>query len=493
MKLTRIVVLDLLCYLPAKDRNEFARYLKSDFFNRSESIRQLNACLGDFAQREEVKVNKAELFAQLFPQELTSLEGLSAAAAKNKVSQKLDPLLYRLKHHLNDYLIWKQGKQEGFSRGQLLLQAYYQLNAEGPFLKKCKEVLASLDENDRYNSDYHLRKYLVMRMRYYQFSRVNLDVALTEKRIASHHLDSFFIIQTLTQSYSAITRNLLHNDQQKLPFLENVLQQAIGNAELDGFYPSIFLPLLEGMMQGKYDPEYFERICRIIPENIEEIPQEEQFGIYKILLDYYLFLEQFTWEKLPQNFFELVEEGIAKGYLVPNGKLSYLVLLVYVRTAAKRREFEKAEILLEQFKDQVQFGGEPGVLTVPYAYLRFARADFKGALRILHQNKKPKYLFDKILERLLLLQCYYETGEVDLLENCLESSRKFISRLTEVGPIIQHFFGNFLTGVKKLSTHDRSGEYDLAWVEELANNRTSLEQDWLLAMAQRLMPLKEIE
>lgn len=482
----RSTLLALLSLLNSKDRNEFGRYLDSEFFNRSYLIRKLYHRLNLGLQKGQLQVDKHGLFEHLFPEKMTSLKGLEGSGLKKAQGKHLDPLLYRLKKHLEDYLVWKQGQKPGFRRDQHLLQAYYELNAESHFQKKSTQVLSDLDAQEQMNSDYHLKKYLVLRMAFYHYSRVNLDVAMDEKQLAMKHLGSYFIVQNMVQSYAAITRNLIYSQQQSLPFLEIVLKQADKWLPPDDFYLKVFSPLIQGMKEGQFDPGYLKRMSVLIPQNMEGMPKEERFGIYKILLDYYCFLEQFTIQDLPEDIFKIIDEGIEKGYLIQNGKLSYLALIVYVRTGSKCGEYEKVANIIARFKDEVAIQGEVGAVTVPAAYLAFSKGNFKEALRILHHSEKAKYLIDKILERLLLLQCFYETGEFDLLDNCLEGSRKFMSRLRKAGPMVLSLFSQFLNTVRELSLLVRNREGGEALVEKLTQKRIALEQDWLLEKAKAL-------
>lgn len=489
----RSLFLDLLSFLPAKDQNEFSRYLDTDFFNRSPLIKQLYLFMRKELKRGVSKVEKRHAFELLFPQKKALLKGKSSPEVKKVLGKHLDPLLYRLKKHLEDYLVWKQGKEEGFLRDQMALQALYDLNADRHFFKKCDRVLADLEQSCFAHSDFHLRKYLVMRMRYYQFSRVNLDVASTEKELVKEHLDTYFLVQTLIQSYASITRNLIYGANESLPFLDRVVEQASLEVHADNFYVKVFLPLIRGLNQGIFDPNYFTVICKLIPESIDEISPEEQYGIYKILLDYYLFLEQFTLQPLPPQFFYIVEKGILQGYLLQNGKLTYLSMMAFVRTACVTKEYAKAERLLVRFKDQVTYQGEPGVTTVPLAYLAFSQGNYREALKVLLQSEKAKYMVDKVLERLIMMQCYYEIGETELLEHCLEGSRKFVARLDGAGLLVQGHFSNFLHCLRDLSRMREEGKSPQQWLEKLQCNSLALEQTWLQAKARELVDQSPVE
>ena len=480
----------LLQTLSGKELNEFRRYMQSGFFNRRQMLDEFASYLISLIKKEQPIPEREQLFRKFFKEDLPKYRSLEASAQEKLMRKRMDTLKYELKNHLEDYLVWKEGQKMGIERERVLLAAYETRRADSFFFEQYEKMNRTLNKGGRpFVIDHFWNYFLEQQVRehpgYMRWTETRVNLGKMQEQ-----LDIYFMIQKLMNSWVMLMEGIMAGRQTPILLLEEMLTLAGKEPFRGNIFIDVYHRALTDLQNDSLSLQGMRWIRqRLFPE-IEKRTSLEQLGLYSLVINYHILMEIYARESAGIDFFEILQIGLKKGYLIRNGSLGYSDFCNLVGVAIQVGELAWAGTFIDEYKHLLLEHIRIPTVILQKAKVQHAEGKQREALTTLSQKQAFTSPMDKILERLLRIQCYFELEEHELLESILESTRKHIGRGAVLGGGFRIQINNFLKFTLQLKQARQSldpvGAVE-SMLKELEKNDPVVLFRWLEMQAKALL------
>ncbi|HHG86548.1 MAG TPA: hypothetical protein ENJ82_17490 [Bacteroidetes bacterium] len=476
--------------LSSAELNEFGRYMHTEFFNRKERLRKLVEVLSVFVKGKQTGLEKAEVYQKLFPEERNEFRKLSVKAKEKHLRKRMDMLIYELKIHLEDYLVWKQSRKKGYVREMLLLEAYNEREADTFYFDLYDKLKLNLEKQDpKPISNHYLRHVLVRDVIEHPGYRSwpNNGYGLKE---VQEQLDIYYLANKLMNSWLLLLADSMINRRSEVLMLDEMLRFADMPPFKGNLYIDIYSSAIRDLRGKNFTREGLENLKKRILPGLLKRPRKEQIGLFNVLTNYTVLWWQFNQDILKEIPFELNLIGLENGYYQRRGVISYADFHNITCAATNAGKLEWAENFVNEYGTALPEKIRHHTVIYQKARIKHEGGKHREALNMLSEKPIFTNSADKILERLLRIRCYYELEENELLENILESTRKQIERNPDFGPAAKDQIRNFVRITMRLCIARQTASPIQAaksvW-DELQQAKLCAAQDWLIRQVQKLL------
>lgn len=475
----------LLHCLRPKEKRQFLDFLNLSSAKNLVAIRTLFGELcGNSAESAREKV---ALFPRMFPEVPAESYRDPQGNLTPKAQQKLTTCIHQLTRLVEDFLVYRHLLRDSYTRERILLKVYDVRDQPSLFLQHWKRMMAHNEQLPAESIAYHYRKWDLIRMAVHHPTQDSFPTAKLGLNDALRHLDTFFAKVKLSDSYTSMMRHLVHNQEQHTALLEPVLALSESPLLQSDEMLAAFRQVLQNFSHAEYSTESFAHLRQLVLGVVPELPQDEQYNLFRLLIHYSLVLDQFTNEEPTPSYLDLLDHGLENGYLFLLGRIYFWIFLHYIGTACRQRLPDRAEVFCDRYLARLPKETQKFAEGLGRAQIAVARGEFKVALRYLNRKERWPHFGDKLLERITCIQCYYELNEWELLEFNLESARKMIARMNPIGAMVALQFKGFLRFVRQLKTLAYEDRASPELVHVLQHERIAFFQPWLLAKAKDLV------
>ncbi|MBK8565080.1 MAG: hypothetical protein IPN76_17520 [Saprospiraceae bacterium] len=319
----------------------------------------------------------------------------------------------------------------------------------------------------------------------YQLEAESLAFSERTKRTAprnlqavNHSLDLAYLAKKLRHSCVALSHQAVAKVEYDLGLLNLVLDYLEGN-DLLRQQPAIGLYFFAYRAATTGEERYFRALKAGIFETGSAFPKEELRNLYLLAINYCIRQSNSGSSLFNQDLFELYTSALERDVLLENGQLSRFAFKNIAALALRLGEFDWTAGFIEKYGPSVDARHRRNYTDYNLAKLHHARRDFGKALRLLHRVEYED-VFLSLDARVLLLKIYFEMGEVDALDNFIQSFQRFLHRKQELGYHRENYlntlhFANKLLTVNLLDKKQRETLH-----QEIVQAKTVGERDWLL-------------
>lgn len=315
----------------------------------------------------------------------------------------------------------------------------------------------------------------------------------TKKRTAEMNLqelttalDVTFIANKLKYSYLMFAHRVVYNTDYDFGTLDSILKYVRETPLVKIPAISIYYHGLMAQLE-KDKPEHYQSLKTEIFESAHLFPNHEARDIYLMSINYLIGQLNSGSKDALKELFELYKSGLQLGVFMESGRISRFTFMNVVAVGLKLSEFEWIENFINEYQAYLKKAVKENIVHFSTANLAFEKKDYDTAMRQLTQVE-----YDDILMNLnakgMLIKMFYETGEYDVLEALLNSTRAFITRKKVMGARKANFT-NLIKLTKKLlkiQPYDKTQIARLRNEIEEANPMASTERDWLLNQLSRV-------
>ncbi len=185
-------------------------------------------------------------------------------------------------------------------------------------------------------------------------------------------------------------------------------------------------------------------------------------------------------ERYIREAFDLYQTGLATETLISDGQLSRYAYKNIVALGLKLKEFDWVENFIHKYATLIAAAHRESNRNYNLARLYFTKKEFKKAMPMLAQIDDSDLLLN-LDSRVMLLKMYFETGEIDALDNLLTSFRILLLRKKKVIGYHQQHYLNMLRYIRKMIKLNRYDRQAVAsFKKEVAANPGVIEKEWIL-------------
>lgn len=466
-----ITVLSLLKSLNKDEMNEFKDFIHSPFFNKSKNLVSLFAILKIYASNESSDLTKEELFTRLYP-------------GKKFNYGIMNNLLYELNKLGEKYLEYKRmskfkidrqiyAMSEMFSRG---LTIALERN-----IRETEKLMESESKNDGYfydklNFDTLKNNYFIR----YNAKKENLDFA----KSSNEWLISYFLIKFFRINYNNLIQKYNFEIFDNVDFIESLLNYVNTNKfeyePVIRIYYNMFMTLYRSA-----DERYFYEQSVLLRKSAEMLSRTELFNIYITQCNYCQKKIREGNTKYRQLLFDIYKEMLQIGLTNYEGS-TFIPLRLFrniVQASLDVKEFDWVQKFIKLYSDKLEPEGSGNEIILSKSKIYFAKGEYRNSL-----GELSKVKFDSVIDKpvFYIMQCKanFETGDIDSIENNIDTFRHFIryDKLlsAEIKKTLEHFISAVVILTKLKWKDYKDSALKLEKLEKNLSDEGTIEKEWFL-------------
>ena len=468
MKDTKLV--KILKRITPKDRQKFAKFLASPYFNARAEIITLYEYLVQANQTSHGVGEKRDVWDQIFPGKVYS-------------DQKMRLLISQTFKLLEKYLINRQLEQDHLNQQRYLTQAFSDLRME-VFYQKSVEFSRKTLNKQTYRDIEYLQKRYELELEQYQYLIRKRETKSNDWQGLSNSLDAFYLASKLKQACYLLSYKFVFKRKESLPLMAFVLDYIQEHTEvLSNPAISIYYNAYQ-TMQAKDPHPYFLALKRDIVTHYLRFDSAEMRDLYIIALNFCIRRMNAGQEIYEKETFELYKEGIERKYLFEHGRIAQQTFSNVVFSGILLEAFEWVQDFIEAYHTYLPKENQKNIYSLTAASLQYHQQNYGGALGLLNQFDASDPILG-LKERNLRLKIYFEIGEFELLESHINSMNAFLNR-KDIATRMKTPYQSFLRLTLKLVRQKFSPDFDSNALRQNINELSVRPlREWLLAQLEK--------
>ena len=395
-----------------KDQHKaFQKYLKSPYFNTNKDLEQLYLILQKSINRVK-PISKADIWALL-----------RADAVYDDVRfRKFNSDLFRL---LKNFLSQQIYDSNDINQSANLMEAIIENKIENLYSSFDKIDLRSVKNRKQRDSGYYYNRFRMAKMRndLQELQGRKKKLQLEEVDVL---LDKFFISEKLLNYHTALSHSKLVEHDYNILFIEEILEhlskQPYESPQIDLYYLMTKLYLDD-------DDATYNSLKQAIFQSNHELPESNAREVFHAALNYCLRNANAGKPGFVGELFELYKHAIEMPFFYSNDKLTPWSFKNIVLVSLRLKEFDWCEKFIQEYSQRLPLDERDNAVLFNTARLTWYRKEYGHVLELL-----SKVEFDDITYNLpsktMIMSCYYELEQIELLLSFIESFRIFLQRNT---------------------------------------------------------------
>ncbi|MFK7933351.1 MAG: hypothetical protein AB8G22_07565 [Saprospiraceae bacterium] len=389
---------------------------------------------------------------------------------------KMRQVIYFLLKVIEEFLMYQELLSDDVKAKIALASVYRKRRIDNAFEKTITQAEKSQEKSLYRNSYYHQNNYSLEQEKYLYLEKQSKRNVSMNLQDVSNALETTFLTDKLRQTCLMFAHQRAFKAEYDMGFLEEVLGY-VEKEELINKIPAIAI-YYYGVKLYQGEEKYFD-LKNEIYRYTNHFPKPEIRDIYLMSINYCIGKMNTGQEKYIREAFEMYKLGFENKILIESERISRWTFYNVFVIAIKAKEFQWAENFINDYQQYVDEKYRQGFVYHALARLNFERKNYDKTRELLKEAE-----FNDIImtlgARTMLLQIYYETDEIDLLDALLESTRTYLQRKEVIG-YHKATFKNLLRYTRKLvkvNPFDREEKEKLKAEIQEANPLT--EKAWLL-------------
>lgn len=459
-------LIELIATFETKERNQLLKFVRFHNKNDGQSILLLEYIIKVAPAFNSARLEKQKVFKALFPKRST----YDDVAVRRSMSR-----LFTL---CEDFIIYRHSQNDERHRQVELMKFYGDQKLDRHFGTVLKSWRKNAQKELLINDSYFLNEFQVEReIAGYSYRKQDRTVKPNLEQVA-HHLNAFFLMNTLKIFCTNITYQILNNTEYDLPFMEEVLLYLKKHWEncpaiVQAYYFSL-LTLVDGEEEN-----HFRLLKKILLTAINQFHPIRQKDLISFAQNYCIKRINRGDKQYLTELLELYKMGLETEAVLEGGTLSPLDYQNIVTLGTRIKDYDWTEQFIEEYRYKLEELFRESAYHYNLARLFFSKKEFNEVVGLLHQVEHRE-LFVDLSVKVLLLKTYYELEEVEALVSLTESFRMFLSRKKNIGYHKNRYqsFLKFFRHLNRLqmASSEEKGEFR----EQVLNAKGLIEKDWFL-------------
>ncbi len=456
--------------LDKTERREFAKFVRSPFFNQKPAVVALFDYLKDCAEGKNAPTPEAAF------QKIAPPDSYRDNAFDDQKLRLANTDLLRLLEHFWMY----REKFADTDRAKIRLAAAYRKRQLGKHFQIALREARAAREAQPFRHAEYFHDLNLIEWEQYQFSTTDKRRGEFNVQQMSDLLDKTFIARKLRMACFAQAQAAL----QQTEFREGLLAVVLAHVEAENladehpaiglyFYGYRFLndPTAEGD---------FSKFKEMLFAHADAFPEEELRVLYLFAINFGVKKMNAGQAAYFRQTLDLYQSALARNLLLENGRLSQFAYHNIAAIALRLGEVDWAADFVERYKPFLEKQHRESAFALNMARVAYARRDFDSALQNL-QRSDYRDLLNHLNAKVLQLKIFYESGEFDLLDNHLAALKTFLRRqAATIGYHRENYLNiiQFTRQLMDLNPGDRAERAALR--EQILQANVLTEREWLL-------------
>lgn len=399
---------ELVQSLSKPEQREARKWLASPYHNQRKDLQKLFESLLKVGPAP----SKQEVWSMVFP----------AQDYDDQQFRLLQSYLYR---SLEGFLLQQELKHHPEGHQHLLLDAYRKRGLERHFTKAYRQQQRALEKTALAHPEHHLAQYWQERAYFQHRAR--------SERTREHNLQAMedtltlaFLSMKLRQACWLLAHEAVYKAEYQVALEPLLLELAAQPSCSRRPAVAIYLHCYR-MLSAPEESTHFEAFREWLFRIIGRFPEEELRDLFLLGINYCIRQINRTADSYLQEALALYQKGLETALLLENGLLSRFTYNNIAGIALRLKELDWTANFLEAYRPLLAPHERQAAYSLNTARLAFAREDYPKAIAHLQQADYRDFI-NNMTAKTLLLKCYFELDELDLLEYHLQTMRSFLRR-----------------------------------------------------------------
>jgi hypothetical protein len=427
---------DLLATFDDREWLEFGKYLRSPFFNQTESLVRMAGILEPHFRKTgqiESLPHKKELFRE-------------ACSDRPFSEADYNRLCSRLLGLASDYLAYKTWSGDGVMRQYHTLQAYQERKLDKHFRYELSKAKQTLQQDPIHNIHFYQQRYLLSNMEEHYLAKDDSSSLGPQVQQAADDFDIYLTAQKLRHLCSMDSLNKVQPDTYEIHFAEELMRMAdqLQHIPFISIYRQLYLLLTDE------EPEpYFYQLKDQIPGLEGMLSEKELNFIYLILVNFCIRSIRQGKKEFATPLLYLYESALSKGLFLHNGVISPWNFKNMIKLGLGLQRYEWVEDFIHQYGPKLNEAERTEAMHFNLADLYYHQQEYEKAqlqLREVEFSHLRYYLHGRIL----LAKIYYTTEAWEPLDSLLSSFKVYLTRSKKMSRDEKRAYLNFIRLLDKL-------------------------------------------
>ena len=423
--------------LTKKEGREFKKWLHSPFHNHRKDV----IALYEYLQKNEhlhknAALTKARIYSKIFP-----LQPFDDA--------KIRQTIHFLQKQLDDYLAYKEFKEDDLGNKITQFKAYRRRKLEKPV----RRIISSI-ENAMDSYPYQDREFL---WNNYLFQQQIFDFYATQERKRSVQYNLQEVVDALDQAYFAdkirlSCTMLQHKRVFKTEYNEGVIDAILEYVQTQNLLKlpaiSVYYYIYKTYPETETE-EFFYQLRDALNENLKFFPETDAKDI--LLMAIYYCIERMNRGKeiFVRESFELYKRGVESKLIIESNRIPRWDFNNIVRLGSQLGEFNWVYAFIEDYQIYLDPKDRENIVHFCKAKLFYAQGKYDASMQELIMVREDDILLN-LSSKHTLLKIYYETDEFEPLDSLLDSMGRYIRR-KDIPSNYRMVYESIIRLIKKMS------------------------------------------
>lgn len=464
-------LIDLLKTFPSTEWRAFRDYVLSPYFNKQESLVKLCDYLKQAAAKEypASKLERKKVFAAIYP-------------GQDYDDKQFNYLLSAMLKLAEDFVALRQFEQDGIMPEYYLLQACLQRRQEKSYRQVYQKAREKLESRPWRNAHYHFQAYLLAEMAEQHFTSQNIRRFDHHLQEASDSFDAYFLARKLYFQCAMLDRQKIIQEPYRLT-MEEELSALLEDPQWDqtpavNTYKQLLYALKE--KEGGYN---FLQFSRLLEENVLFFPAEEMRDLYFYAINYCIHQIRLGEKGYADNLMRLYEQGLAREFLLEDGRLSPWTFKNMVKLGLGLQRFDWVEMFVAEYSNRLPEERRADAYHFNMADLYYHKGLLDKAMEHLYQVAYSDIHYS-IGAKAMLLKIYYEKGETEAFWALQASFKVFLKRNNLISKEVKEPYVNFARLLYRIQKYGIRQKTELQ--DAIQQTAMLADRSWLAQQVDRL-------
>ncbi|MCB0630642.1 MAG: hypothetical protein R2824_32005 [Saprospiraceae bacterium] len=433
---SRNKLFELLATFDQKEWLEFGKYLRSPFFNQTDSLVRLADILAPYFKDGPIW------------EELPSKEMLFHSACPDRAFSELDynRLCSRLLTLASDYLALQSWQSDGIMHSYYALKVYQERDLDKHFRFDIQKAQRSLKEEPVRNIRFYYQQYLLARAEELYWSKDKKRSLGEQVQEAADHFDSYFVAQKLRHLCSLISLNKVRPESFQVHFAEQIMTIAehLPHIPIISIYRRLYL-----LLTHTQPDRYFFELKDQLPLMEDTLSDKELYFIYLTLVNFCIRGIRAGKKEFANPLLFLYEQALDKGLFLDKGVISPWTFKNVIKLGLGLHRYDWVKDFIHQYGPLLNETERTEAIHFNLADLYYHQGAYEQAqlqLREVEFSDLRYYLHGRIL----LAKIYYTTEAWEALDSLLSSFKVYILRNKKMSRDEKRAYQNFIRLLDKL-------------------------------------------
>lgn len=483
------ILFDMLRTFSVEELKKFGEMTRSPYFNKLTAVTRLFDEIKSFyPDFRDSKLMKDKVYLRMFPD-----KKYNYGSMKN--------IIYDLQKLAETFIADQEIKRSNFDVKWSLINGLHERKLSALSEKNLKEIERTVTGKEIVDDDYFLKLYKLDRIkRSHIYASAKGNPNINEKKQVPYfnqllrsatHLKKYYLLDTLRNYNYIITNKNILKAGQILRDCEEFLD-LYAEEEFEEISLNLEMMFLK-MNLGKITEKEFLQFRELVFTDLYEVQADKSIMLaYSIYLMNYCRIKNKTDKKYLRYAFEIIENlSDNDNFVSRSGYMNIVLVRNILLIATELKEFDWCEKFLETCIGSIHPDYRDNMITFYHAHKNFYEGNFEQSLEFL-----SKLTFDDIynknyIKKLLVIN-YYELKYFDLLNEQIESYKKFLSNNVSLPESYKEGSVKFVDYMCELCRRTDGGKSDLQFLKKKVMSEKELQnKEWFIEKIEELEASKK--